>query len=449
MPTIVKNNSTKKLDNAIPIPNRFKQETYSNLSFPFGREFKLKLFDNSSQELLKYRQSSKAHIPIPGEGLPRVVHYCADQSGCAFWRMLWPSDELLAHNKAVVMTLYQMVTVGQFYQGIDAVRLQRQCTQPQVQFIKYLRELSDQMKANTGKGFRIIWEVDDIVCPAQDIPDYNVCKSSFAGDEVLRNVREVTQYVDEMTVVSEYMKNHYKKHLNFEKISVIPNYAPKCWIDRGYDREKIQLKYNKHKSKPRILYAGSGTHFDVENHVGQKDDFEHVVEAIIKDITLYHKYEWVFFGALPMKLRQFIGKGVEFHPWVSITEYTEKLSEMNVNITIAPLKNNNFSRSKANIKLTESGAQGVPCIAQNLECYNSDGWKYTFNDSDELFQKIDEIMESEESYMSASDFSREYAMKYILKDHLDEYLLLYTTEYGSEERKKNENFVRNNQSQFK
>ena len=53
MPTIVKNNSTKKLDNAIPIPNRFKQETYSNLSFPFGREFKLKLFDNSSQELTK------------------------------------------------------------------------------------------------------------------------------------------------------------------------------------------------------------------------------------------------------------------------------------------------------------------------------------------------------------------------------------------------------------
>jgi hypothetical protein len=122
---------------------------------------------------------------------------------------------------------------------------------------------------------------------------------------------------------------------------------------------------------------------------------------------------------------------------------------MNVNVSIAPLKNNNFSRSKANIKLTEAGAQGIPCIAQNLECYNSDGWKYTFNDSDELFEKIDQIMESEDSYMSASDFSREYAMKYILKDHLDEYLLLYTTEYGSEERKKNENFVRNNKSQFK
>lgn len=450
MPTIVENNTNivKKVKNVVPISNVNRySETYTNLSFPFGREFGIKLFNNSRDDLISYRHN-KSKIPIPGEGLPRVIHYCADQSGCAFWRMIWPSDELLAHNKAVVMTLYQMVTIGQFYTGIDAVRLQRQCTQPQVQFIKFLRDVSDQMKKETGKGFRIIWEVDDLVCPAEDIPDYNVCKTSFEGDEVLNNVRELTQYVDEITVVSDYMKNHYKKHLDFDKISVIPNYASKCWIDRGYDREKILSRYHKNKSKPRVLYAGSGTHFDVENHVGQDDDFAHILDAIVKDITIYKKYEWVFFGALPMNLRSFIGNGIEFHPWVSITDYTEKLADLNVNVSVAPLKGNNFSRSKANIKLTEAGAQGIPCIAQNLECYNSDGWKYLFHNSDDMFSVIDSIVESEESYMQASDFSREYAMKYLIRDHLDEYLLLYTTEYGNPKRMENEHFLRNNKDQF-
>lgn len=445
MPTIVKE-PLKQVPNLTPLnrnPVQNSQEL-SNLKSPF-RGYGPKVFGELN---IKLRDKAEIKLPTPGEGLPRVIHYCADQSGCAFWRLLWPSEELLAHNKAVVMTLYQMVTIGQFYGGIDAVRLQRQCTEPQIEFIKFLRKVSDDLKSQTGKGFRIIWECDDIVCPAADIPDYNVCKSAFTDDSILRNVTEAMKYVDEMTVPSEHMRQHYKKHLNFDKISVIPNYAPKNWIDRGYDKERVLETYRKHKAKPRILYAGSGTHFDVANKVNQQDDFGGVVDAIAKDIMVDKKYEWVFLGAIPLKLKQFVGKGIEFHNWCPITEYPEMIKKLKVNASIAPLQNNAFSRSKANIKLTEAGMQGIPCVAQNIDCYNFDGWKYLFDTSDQMFSILDDILSSELKYEEASDFAKKYSDGYLLQDHLDEYVLLYTTPYGDNSRKNNKYFYANNKEQF-
>lgn len=449
MPVIV-NKSNTKVSNIKPINREAKENNliYSNIFFPFNRIFgKHTMFDRMAK-LAGYSPDNGVKIPVPGEGLPRVIHYCADQSGCAFWRMIWPGDELLAHNKAVIMTLYQMVTIGQFYLGIDAVKLQRQCTPPQLEFVKFLRGVSDEIKKQNGKGFKIIWEVDDVVAPSVDIPDYNVCKSAFEGDAVLNTVREMMNYVDEMTVVSDYMRQHYKKWLNFDKISVIPNYAPKNWFDKGFDIDKIKAKYNRHKRKPRVLYAGSGTHFDVSNKVGQNDDFGHVVDSIIQDITIHKKYQWVFFGALPMKLRQFINNGIEFHEWTAITDYTNKLKDLDVDVCIAPLQNNNFSRSKANIKLTEAGMQGVPCVAQNLECYNFNGWRYLFDNSQQMYQHIDNILKNEQTYLEAAQYARKYAQEYVLQDHLEEHMLIYTTPYGDEKRKENKHFYRNNLQQF-
>jgi len=451
MPTILQNVPRKIVPNIAPISQPTTQSnpspTFSNIRTPFNKGFQNNpLLQNGN--IIAPAPKPSISLPIPGEGLPRVLHYCADQSGCAFWRLIWPANELLAHNKAVVMTLYQMVTLGQFYGGIDAVRLQRQCTEPQLEFIKFLRNVSDQMKKQTGKGFRIIWEVDDIVCPAEDIPDYNVCKSAFEGEKVHNILKEVVKYIDEMTVVSDFMRKHYQKHLNFDKITVIPNYAPKNWIDVSYDEIDIATKHNS-KRKPRVLYAGSGTHFDVANKVNQKDDFGHVVDAIIHDITVDKKYEWVFFGAIPLKLSKYVNsKDIEFHQWTAITDYSNKVKDLNVDFAIAPLKTNNFSRAKANIKLTESGMQGIPCIAQDIECYNSDGWDLLFNNAGQLFSIIDELWSDKKKYTDASKKCREYSEKFILSDHLDEFVLLYTTEYGDAKRKENSLFYKNNPIQF-
>lgn len=384
-------------------------------------------------------------LSMPGEGLPRYIHFNADQSGCGFWRMIWPATELLAYNRAVVMTMYQMILDPNFYRTIDVVRLQRQCTDSQYKFVKHLRNVSNELKKTTGKGFKIIWEVDDLVCPVDDIPNYNRCKEAFTDQQIQDNVKRIVHLCDEMTCVSKRMSEHYKEHLSYDKISVIPNYLPKNWIANHYNPEKIMENYSKYKSKPRIGYAGSGTHFDVANRNGQVDDFSHVIEFVEKNLD---NYDFYFIGGHPLRLRHHVQSGkIKFHPWSNILDYPKMMEEFELQVMIAPLHRNNFSESKSNIKMLEAGAMGIPCICQNLPCYEDA--LYKFNTGDELFDLIKTITSDEQLYKVASTRSRELVERFWMKDHLDEYLLVYNTPYGDESRKNNETFLKNNENQFK
>jgi glycosyltransferase involved in cell wall biosynthesis len=448
MPKFVNSEGDKRIKNIKPLLNTpsFSPAPLKNIYCPFGKKLGDLPFHNFKEMLPTAQQPFK--LPIPGEGLPRIIHYCADQSGCGFWRMMWPADELLAQNKGVVMTLYQMVLRPDFYLGIDAVRLQRQCTEIQLDFVKFLRQTSDEIKKNTGKGFRIIWEVDDICFPPSAIPDYNVCKAAFEDKKIGEIIKTMLSYCDEMVVVSETMRKHYEEHTGFKKISVIPNYAPKYWLDQYYNEDKKMENLRKNRKKPRILYAGSATHFDLLNKTNQQDDFYHIVNDIIKDITTTKKYQWLFMGGIPAKLRPYLGHGVEFHNWTPITEYPSFINSLNADIMIAPLADNIFSRSKANIKLIEAGALGIPMIAQNLNCYNSDGWKYLFDTSDQMFAHISTLLSNDKEYRTAMRNGKEYADKFWLKDHVSEWVTLYTTDYGDAKRKELQSFYINNKEQF-
>ena len=66
-----------------------------------------------------------------------------------------------------------------------------------------------------------------------------------------------------------------------------------------------------------------------------------------------------------------------------------------------------------------------------------------------MMATIDRIVESEESYGIAVKDAEEYVNKYWLGDNLDQWVNLYTTEFGDEKRKESENFLKNNQEQFK
>ena len=67
-------------------------------------------------------------MAIPGANLHRAIDYYADFGGCGFWRMVWPSLLLNGYQKAIINGLTTMVLDPRFYQGIKAVRLQRQAT---------------------------------------------------------------------------------------------------------------------------------------------------------------------------------------------------------------------------------------------------------------------------------------------------------------------------------
>jgi hypothetical protein len=362
-------------------------------------------------------------VEMPESKLPRAINYYADYGGCGFWRMIWPELILNGYQKACISGLTQMILDTRFYKPLKAIRMQRQATPVQNAFIKELKKVQSQM------DYRLIYEVDDIVFK-EDIPDYNRCKEAFTDPKIVESILEIIGLMDEMTVTCQYMKDYYINKTGNKKITVIPNYPPRFWLDGFYNRDKIIEQFEKNKKRPRILYAGSGTHVDVMNRTGLNDDFSHVTDAIIK---ARKKFKFVWKGCYPLKMKPFIDNGdMEYIEWSPLFDYPRGLMETNCNAVFAPLQDNVFNRSKSNIKIIESGGIGLPGAFQDMCTYeNAD---YKFKTGDDLISQLEVITSDFNKYMKSSDATRKYVESMWLEDHINEYEALYFTEWGSKER---------------
>ena len=371
-------------------------------------------------------QQQKPEPPKPPEQeLPRFMNYYADYSGCGHWRMIWPEQVLNAHNKAVVHGTTVMNADPRYYIQTKGVRIQRQATPQQLEFVKFLRQLANQ------NNFRLIYEIDDI-CFAEDIPDYNKYKTAFTDPVIRKSAQEMMAMCDEITVTCPFMRDYYREKTGNNNVTVIPNFMPKFWLDRFYDANRTMESYDRNKKKPRILYAGSGAHFDVEQRVKFKDDFHHVNDIIRKTVD---KYQWVFLGAHPLPIIDLVRSGkVEFHPWKRLYEYGQGLYDLNVNMLVAPLQDNIFNRSKSDLKYIEASALGLPIACQDMCTYENAPIK--FKTGAEMVDQIDLTLQDRKRYKAICKKARQYAETRWLEDdkNIDCYLELYQYSVGDERR---------------
>ena len=355
--------------------------------------------------------------PQPPElGLPRFINYYADYSGCGHWRMIWPEQVMNAHSKAVVHGTTVMNGDGKQYAHVKGVRIQRQATPQQLDFVKFLRKLADQL------NFRLIYEIDDI-CFSEDIPDYNKYKTAFTDPKIRESAQEMMAMCDEITVTCPFMRDYYKEKTGNQNVTVVPNFMPKFWLGNRSDLSRTMMSLERNKRKPRILYAGSGAHFDVENRIKQKDDFFHVNQVIAKTVD---KYQWVFLGAFPLSLKPLVDAGkIEFHPWVRLYDYGNKLFDLNVNMIVAPLEDNTFNRSKSDLKFIEACALGLPIACQDLCTYENAPIK--FKTGDEMIAQIENTLHDNKRYRALCKKASNYADTRWLEDdkNIDCYLELY------------------------
>lgn len=374
-------------------------------------------------ELKPVNLPAPAPLEMPEQSLPRAVNYLADLGGCGWWRMLWPEYLLNSYQKAVVHSNTCMVMDPRWYTGIKAIRMQRQATPVQRDFVRELKKLGGQL------GFRLIYEVDDITY-REDIPDYNRCKDAFLDDSIVNSITDIMGMCDEISVTCDYMKQYYQEKTGNKNITVIPNYPPKFWLGGFYNREKIQKNFEENKKRPRILYSGSGTHVDVLNRTGLKDDFGHVVQAIIK---ARKKFKFVWKGCFPLQVKPYIDSGeMEYYDWSPLPDYPRGLSETNCNATFASLVDNNFNKSKSNIKMVEAGGLGLPGAYQDLCTYQEAEFK--FKTGDELISHLEYITADTDRYMKLSDKAYAFTDKLWLEDNIDIYSGLLFTGWGSKER---------------
>jgi glycosyltransferase involved in cell wall biosynthesis len=367
--------------------------------------------------------------PQPRElSLPRYVNYLADYSGCGFWRILWPENLINATGAGCSTSLTAMVFDPRWYTGVKCVKVQRQASSDQREFIKYLKSIQPQ------HGFKLVYEVDDVVF-REDIPDYNKFKFAFDNDEIRNNCIEIINLCDEVTVTCDYMRKLYQERTGKKEITVIPNFVPYSWMGHQYNKNRIWNNYDKNKKKPRVLYTGSGAHYDVDNKNGGIDDFSHVVELVKKTVD---KYQWVFVGAFPPPLLPFVqSKKIEFHNWQSLADYPDFINSLNAQVMIAPLLDNSFNRSKSDIKFIEACVLGLPCLVQDMETYKNAPEFLKFKTGEDLEQKLESILKNKAQYYRNTELFRHIGMQRLLesKENIGCHLEVLNTPYGSPERK--------------
>ena len=367
--------------------------------------------------------------PQPRElTLPRYVNYLADYSGCGYWRIIWPENHINELGIGCSSSLTAMVFDPRWYKDVKAVKLQRQASDDQREFVKYLKEVQKE------HNFRLIYEVDDVVFK-EDIPDYNKFKFAFDNEAIRKNCIEIINMCDEVTVTCEYMKKLYQEKTGKAEITVVPNFVPYNWMGYVYDRSKVYNAYEKNKRKPRILYTGSGAHYDVDNKNGGIDDFSHLLSLVEKTID---KYQWVFVGSFPPPLVKYVQQGkIEFHAWQSLALYPQFIANLQAQAMIAPLLDNSFNRSKSDIKFIEACVLGLPCFVQDMETYKNAPEFFKFKTADELEQKLEITLKNKSKYYSNVDVFRKIGEQRFLErpENIGCHLEVLNTPYGSPERK--------------
>lgn len=379
--------------------------------------------------LLAFNNNSTVNGPNPldppEQHLPRAVQFLADYSGCGLIRCGVVSHLLNFHQKAMVHDLTVMITDPNWYRGVKSVRIQRQATPHQREFVKFLKKVQQE------HGFRIIYEVDDLIF-REDIPDYNAFKFAFTSDEIRSCSQEIIEMCDEMTVTCDFMRDYYASKTAQKNITVIPNFLPRWWVGNFFSERTVSQNYDTYKSRPRILYAGSGAHFDVKNVAGQKDDFESVLKSVI---DTRFKYKWVFIGAFPIQLKHYVENGdIEFHPWCPIYHYPKKVSDLKVQMMVAPLQDNNFNKAKSNLKWIEACAFGIPIACQNLCTYKEAEIK--FDTGEEMIARIDEALSKPGHYKNQAiqRFKRAESLFLENDENIGCYTELFTTPYNDPSR---------------
>jgi hypothetical protein len=361
--------------------------------------------------------------------LPRYVNYLADYSGCGHWRILWPEAVINAKGTGMSQSTTAMVNNPVWYTGVKCVKLQRQASSQQKEFIKFLKHVQQE------HGFKIVYEVDDVVF-REVIPDYNKFKFAFDTEEIRQNCVDIINMVDEVTVTCDFMRRLYQEKTGQEKITVIPNFVPEPWMGHYFNEHEIKKQFNKNKKKPRILYTGSGAHYDVDNKTGGQDDLSHVRDFIRKTVN---DYQWVFVGAFPPPLVDLVQqRKIEFYPWQTLLDYPKFIASLNAQLMVAPLQVNDFNRAKSDIKFIEACVLGIPCLCQNMDTYNTAPDALKFSTIEEFEYKIRSILDykNRNNYYSNIKRLREIGEKRFLEhdQNIGAHLEALNTPWGSDER---------------
>lgn len=266
-------------------------------------------------------------------------------TGTVAWRV-WPifreleaagHDTHIIHAKAVGDDQYNAIM-----KWADVVIFQM------VANAKVIRD----MKA---KGIYTVFDCDDYIAK---VPERHPSFKETNGAAYQRMFRETAREVDMVTVTTEPLRKHFLKYN--DNVVILENYIPVEFWEKPYSPNTSK--------KLRFGWAGS---------IGRPDDLEviaPVVKQIVKEIPTskfcyiggggwdnQRANRWVFgqdnFKEIPYESK-------EYHPGSKVEVWPETLNSLRLDVALAPVADNVFSRHKSQIKYYEYSINRWPGVYQ-------------------------------------------------------------------------------------
>ncbi|MEI8171500.1 MAG: glycosyltransferase, partial [Rhodoferax sp.] len=189
----------------------------------------------------------------------------------------------------------------------------------------------------------IIQMVDDLL---GDVPVKHPNRN-FQTREGHQRMAQALRQSDILVVTTEPLRAHYQKYV--KDVRLVPNTLGKQWAGLRKSTEA--------REKLRVGWVGAAQH---------KGDLDLIAEVVRQ---LASEVDWEFMGMCTDEIRPHLK---EFHGYVSISEYPVKVSELDLDIAIAPLEDNIFNECKSNLRLLEYGAMGWPVVCSDVFPYRAD-----------------------------------------------------------------------------
>lgn len=259
----------------------------------------------------------------------RICFVPMDPFACGFYRIRNAFNALYCH-KDIAATLNPIATFGG---GADYIYTQRMASEGAFQVMEQL----------VNAGIKVIVDYDDDIW--HPLPAYNKCTVHWK-----ENYEGMKKYLDKIaykvTCSTEFLKKQLTEFVPEDKIAVIPN----CLDARYWVRKFEPLGKG-------FLYAGSPTHYCK----GDYGDFPKGLVDYLKDKMVRIQ------GVKP----DFINAS-EIIPWTRIDYYHNSFLEAahKSAFILAPLKDNDFNKSKSDLKYIESCAAGRVCLVSDVETYS-------------------------------------------------------------------------------
>jgi hypothetical protein len=309
-----------------------------------------------------------------------LTQHAGDLDACQWYRGVGPLTSL-AKSRPDIQIIFSNVPTWAEIKSADVLFLLRPCLQEHLSLIERAKNL----------GTKVWIDLDDDLL---NVPSDNPSIKFFSTPAVQMVIEKSLQAADVITVSTDFLKNRLIK---FNKnIRVIRN---------ALDENLLKHRTYKVQQNNFILWRGTATH--------QRDLMEY--STAIKMVSVEQlNTVWGFVGYDPWFITEELGARAVKFPVIDMFQFHQALCGMRPKITIVPLHDSGFNRSKSNIAALEASLAGSAVLAPAWQEWTMPG-VYTYENATEFADKLTLIIKNDVT--SKASMTWKYIQENLLLTH--------------------------------